>query len=218
LVAKSGVGSRAGFVAAGVFCIAWLAMVAFLGIAAHGLLPAGTSGDDAFILAGRAVLPAGLFGLLLAAVVAIVMSSQESVLNSSAVAFVRDIVTVVHEPSEKIALLLAKISTLVFAGVAIWAAQFAPSIIDGLLILYAIWAPTILVPLVAGLYLKATRPLAGCLSIISGGAASLLWQMVLHEPGGVPSIMIGLVAAIIAYLFGHLAGRPIPAPIEEAAA
>ena len=34
------------------------------------MLPAGTSGDDAFILTARAILPAGLFGLLLAAVVA----------------------------------------------------------------------------------------------------------------------------------------------------
>jgi SSS family solute:Na+ symporter len=214
LVAKSAAGSRAGFVAAGIFCVVWLAMIAFLGIAAHGVLPAGTSGDDAFILTAQAVLPTGLFGLLLAAVVAIVMSSQESVLNSSAVAFVRDIVSVVHEPSERMTLLLAKGSTLVFAVIAIYAAQFAPSIIDGLLILYAIWAPTILVPLVAGLYLKNTRPLAGWLSILSGGGASLAWQMALHEPGGVPSILVGVVAALAAYAVGHLAGRPIRAQLQ----
>lgn len=210
LVAKSGAESRSGFVAAGIFCVVWLAMVSFLGIAAHGVLPAGTSADDAFILTAQAVLPVGLFGLLLAAVIAVVMSSQESVLNASAVAFVRDIVAVVHEPTERVTLLLAKTSTLVFAAIAIYAAQFAPSIIDGLLLLYAIWAPTILVPLVAGLYLKNTRPLAGWLSILAGGATSITWQMGLHEPWGVPSILIGLAVALAAYVIGHLAGRTIP--------
>ncbi len=206
LAAKTENASKTGFIAAGVFCALWLAMVALLGVVAHGYLPPGTSGDDVFITLAQRVLPVGLFGLLLAAVIAIVMASQESVLNSGAVAFVRDIVGVVYTPSERVALFLAKVSTLAFAAAAVYAAQFAPSIIDGLLVLYSIWAPTVLLPLILALYLRDTKPAAGILSILAGGATSLVWQTLLHEPYGVPAILIGLFAAALGYLIGQMAG------------
>lgn len=206
LVAKTEIASSQGFVAAGLFCVVWLAMVALLGVVAHDLLPVGTSGDDVFVALAQRVLPAGLFGLLLAAIVAIVMASQESVLNSSAVAFVRDIVGVFHKPSERTALLLAKTSTLIFAAVAAYASQFAPSIVDGLLVLYSIWAPTILLPLVLGLFLENTRPAAGWLSILAGGTGSIGWQMILQEPHGIPAILVGLLASAIGYVIGQLVG------------
>jgi SSS family solute:Na+ symporter len=204
LAAKSGAASKAGFVAAGLFCVAWFGIVILLGVVAHSLLPAGTSGDDVFIKVAQEVLPVGFLGLLLAAVVAIVMASQESVLNSAAVAFVRDIVGVMYSPSERMTLFLAKASTLVFAAAAIYATQFAPSIIDGLLVLYSIWAPTILLPLVLGLYIQATKPAAGYLSILVGGGSSIAWQTILHEPYQVPAIFVGLSAAAFAYLIGHV--------------
>jgi SSS family solute:Na+ symporter len=209
LVAKTAAASSQGFIAAGLFCVVWLAMVSLLGVVAHDLLPADTSGDDVFVAVAQRVLPSGLFGLLLAAIVAIVMASQESVLNSSAVAFVRDIVGVFHKPSERGALLLAKIVTLIFAATAAYASQFAPSIVDGLLVLYSVWAPTMLPALVLGLYLENTKPAAGWLSILAGGMSSIVWQTVLHEPHGIPAIVVGLLASLIGYLIGQIVGsRP----------
>jgi solute:Na+ symporter, SSS family len=207
LAARSQAASRYGFLAAGGFIVVWLAIVAALGVVAHGVVPADTKADDVFVAVGRAVLPPGVFGLLLAAIVAIVMSSQESVLNSAAVAFVRDIVGIFSQPEERTTLLLAKVSTLCIAAVAVLAAQFSPSIIDGLLLLYSIWAPTMLVPLIAGLYLRDTKPLASWLSILGGAAVSLGWHYA-GEPNGVPSILIGLLAAILLYAVGHVVGQP----------
>ena len=204
LAAKSSEGSVAGFVMAGVYTVIWLAIVAVLGVVAHSYVPAGTSPDNVFIAMGKQVLPMGLYGVLLAAVIAIVMSSQESVLNSGAVAFVKDIVGVFGVQSEKKALLLGKISTLGIAAVAIYVAQFAPSIIDGLLILYSIWAPTMLIPLIGALYGWRSTSASGWLSIMLGGGASLAWQLLLHEPAGVPAILIGLVGSIIGFLIGRL--------------
>ena len=213
LAAKSEAASKHGFLLAGAFIIMWLAIVSALGVVAHGVVPPDTKPDDVFVAVGRAVLPPGVFGLLLATVVAIVMSSQESVLNSAAVAFVRDIVSVVTQPGEKATLLLAKGSTLAIAVIAILAAQFSPSIIEGLLILYAIWAPTILVPLIAGLYLRNPKPLASWLSILGGATASLSWQFA-KEPGGVPAILVGLSASLLLYTIGHLIGKPLP-PLQS---
>src|SRR5207248_7153619 len=137
------------------FVIIWLAIVAALGVVSRGVISPETQPDDVFVAVGRAVLPHGVFGLLLATLIAIVMASQESVLNASAVSFVRDVLSLFIQPGEKATLLLAKVSTLAIAAIAIVCAQFAPSIIDGLLILYAIWAPSIIVSLIAALYIRS---------------------------------------------------------------
>lgn len=208
LAAKSSRASVSGFLLAGSYTVVWLGIVAVLGVLAHSYLPDGVAADSVFVAMGKALLPAGVYGVLLAAVIAIVMSSQESVLNSGAVAFVRDVVGVISPPSERSALLLAKASTLGVAAVAIYVAQFAPSIIEGLLILYSIWAPTMLLPLVAALYGWRTTPAAGWLAMALGGGTSLAWQAGLGEPAGVPAILVGMLGSFVGFLIGRTMGEP----------
>jgi SSS family solute:Na+ symporter len=214
LAAKTVAASRTGFLLAGGFIIVWLAIVAALGIVGHSVVPATTNPDDVFVAIGRAVLPVGIFGILLAAVVAIVMSSQESVLNSGAVALVRDIIAVVSPIDEKTALVFARAGTIAIAIVAILSAQFAPSIIDGLLLVYAIWAPTMIVSLLAALYLKTTKPLASWLSMLGGAGASLGWQFA--EPKSeLPAILVGMAASMALYALGHAVGTPYRAAATQ---
>lgn len=215
LAAKSGQASISGFVLAGLFTVIWLGIVAVVGVLAHSFLPVSTSPDDVFTAMGKALLPSGLYGALLAAIVAIVMSSQESVLNSGAVSFVRDVVSVLKPPSERAALFLAKGTTLCLAAFAIFLAHRAPSIIDGLLVLYSIWAPTTFVPLLAALFRWRTTTASGILSILGGGGTSLIWQLFLREPLGVPAILAGLAAAVIGFVVGRYIGpvvtiEPLP--------
>lgn len=208
LAAQTEGASRRGFLWAGLYCVVWLAIVATIGVVAHGLVPAQTSPDDVFLALGRQMLPYGTFGLLLAAVIAIVMSSQESVLNSATVSLTRDIIqTATKKPiDDKRLLAISRIGTLAIALCATVAAQYAPSIIDGLLICYSVWAPGLLLPFLLALYLKRTKAVAGWSSMMCGSAASILWQTVFHEPGGVPAIFVGLAISAIAYLVGHCVG------------
>lgn len=208
LAATSPSGSRAGFVMSGTYVIVWLAIVAAIGIVARDLLPQGTAPDSVFVSLAQHVLPAGVYGLILAALIAIVMSSQEATLNSASVSLVRDIAPWLSKLDDRASLKLAKVVTLALAALAIVIAQYSPSIIEGLLILYSVWAPTILLPLIVALFSKAPRPLAGCLAIICGGVTSVVWQTALHEPAGVPAILVGLSAAALAFIVGHVAGAP----------
>lgn len=207
LAARSSSASKLGFVGAGLFCLVWLPIVASLGICAHLFLPSTTPPDDVLVALGRTLLPPGIFGLLLAAIVAIVMSSQESVLNSGAVAFVRDVVDAGHTLSDSAALRLSRWGTVGIALTSVVVSVYSPSIIDGLLICYSVWAPTVLIPLLLALYLKKTVNLAGWLSILSGGTVSILWQTVLKEPAGIPAILVGILANLIGYGIGHTWGK-----------
>lgn len=203
LAAQSDKSASSGFVLAGLYTVVWLGVVCVLGVLAQTALPVGTAPADAFLAMGKLFLPAGLYGLLLAAILAIIISSQEAVLNSGAVSFVKDIIGPIDAPTEKRALLLGKGATLVMAALAVYVAQFAPSIIDGLLILYSLWVPTIIVPLIGALYGWRVTPASGWLSILLGGGTSLVWQVQLHEPAGFPAILVGLGASLIGFFLGR---------------
>jgi solute:Na+ symporter, SSS family len=192
-----------GFLAAGFFGIIWIGVVVGLGIVGASLLPASTPEDEVFMKLVITYVPHGLIGIVLIALVAIVMSSQESVLNAGAVAFTRDITLRFRSLTDNQSLLMSRIYTLVVGILAIFFALYAPSIIDGLLIMYSIWAPAILLPLVLGLFIQNTREAAGYLSIIFGGGSSLIWRLGLGEPLDIPSIIVGITAAGIGYIIGH---------------
>src|ERR1700733_4755441 len=206
LAAKTTSASRRGFISAGLFCTVWLAIVASLGICARQYLGPNIGADDVFITLARLILPSGVFGLLLAAIIAIVMSSQESVLNSATVSLVRDVIGINRPLSDKAELRLGRMGTLLIAAISVVVSTYSPSIIDGLLICYSIWAPSILLPFLIALYRKNTVPAAGWLSMILGGTTSIIWQTILKEPFGVPAILPGLVMSTFGYIVGHSLG------------
>jgi solute:Na+ symporter, SSS family len=148
------------------------------------------------------------------------MSSQESVLNSATVAFTRDIVGIRGNLSDRQSLVISRGGTLAIAAVATIAARYSPSIIDGLLVCYSIWAPGLLLPFLLGLYLRRTTPMAGWLSMILGATTSVLWQTVLKEPGGCPAILMGLAMSGAGYFIGLALGKShigdIQIPVEVA--
>ncbi len=203
LAAQSEKSASTGFVLAGGYTIVWLGLVCVLGILAHAFLPVDTAPADAFLAMGKSLLPSGVYGLLLAAIIAVIVSSQEATLNSGAVAFVKDIVAPLDPPTEKRAILLGNGATLGIAALSIYVAQFAPSIIDGLLILYSLWAPTILVPLIGALYGWRATPASGWLSILLGGSVTLVWQVQLSEFAGIPAILVGLGASLAGFFLGR---------------
>lgn len=199
--------SRKAFVLAGCFAPIWLGLCAALGLFGYYYLAPGAVADDVFLGLGKHLLNPFFYGCLMAGVVAITMSSQEATMNSASVAFVRDIVGLRGNLSDKAQLVLGRAATLGCAVIAVVVAQFAPSIIDGLLICYSIWAPSLLLPFLLGLYVKNTKPMAGWLAMIAGGTVSIIWQTALKEPLGIPAILVGLAASLAGWLVGQWLGK-----------
>lgn len=96
-------------------------------------------------------------GLIIAALMSAVMSSADTILNSTSAIVMKDMYEEYLAKGEidpKRGLKLARISSVFLGILGIIMALAIPDIIDILLLTYAIWAPSIIVPVVAGVFSK----------------------------------------------------------------
>ena len=199
--------SRNGFIFAGLFSVVWFIVMISLGVVARSIIPEGTGEDHVLLNFVKTIMPAEGLALLLVVLVSVVMSSLDSLLNAGAVAFTQDIVKPFVALSNHSALKTGRCATIVIAGIAAAVVPAVPSIIDGLLICYTIWASAILPALIIGLWVKHPRPLAGILSIGTGTVVAMIAIVCLFIFPSiikVPAIIIpALGSALLAYLLGH---------------
>jgi len=198
--------SRNGFILAGIFSTVWFIVMISLGITARSIIPMDTDEDRVLLNLVRSIMPASGYALLLVVLISVVMSSLDSLLNAGAVAFTQDIVKPFVKLPNGSALNIGRAATIVIAIIAAAGAVFVPSIIDGLLICYTIWAPAILPALIIGLLVKRPRPLAGILSMGVGTITSVTFEFIFPNLLEIPVIIAALGAALIAYVIGHLIG------------
>jgi SSS family solute:Na+ symporter len=192
---------------AGLFSVVWFIVMIALGVAARTIVPAGTHEDRVLLNLVGLLTHGGGYALLLVVLVSVVMSSLDSLLNAGAVAFTEDIVKPFAQLPDEKALNVGRCATIVIAAVAAAGAVAVPSIIDGLLICYTIWAPAILPALIIGLWVKHPRPLAGILSMGVGTLVAIIFQFIFPSAIDVPTIIPALGAALLAYALGHWLGR-----------
>jgi len=199
--------SRNGFILAGIFSMAWFTAMVALGISARSIISENTGEDYVLLTLVKSVLPAEGYALLLVVVVSIVMSSLDSLLNAGAVAFTQDIVKPFAKVPDHRALYIGRSATIIIAIITAAVVPFVPSILDGLLICYTIWASAILPALIIGLWIKQPRPLAGILSMGVGTVVAMIAVICLFVfPSliDVPAIIIpALGAGLLAYVVGH---------------
>jgi SSS family solute:Na+ symporter len=95
-------------------------------------------------------------GLIIAALMSAVMSSADSILNSSTAIIVKDIAEVyfknINQPYRK--LRIARIFSILIGISGMGIALLIPNIIDLLLLTYTLWAPGILIPVIVGVLIK----------------------------------------------------------------
>ena len=205
LAAESANASRRGFVLAGLFSVVWFSMMVVVGLLGKILVPEIRDIEGVFVALAAHVLPSGLLGLLLVAIAAIVMLTQESLLNAGAVALTRDLVRPLKLLSDSAQLRLARVTTAVLGTSSVFFALRAPTIIEGLLICYSIWAPTVLPALIWGLLGFSTARWSGVLSIVLGGVGSgycLLAKVGDGDPA--VAIVVGLISSFAGAILGRL--------------
>jgi SSS family solute:Na+ symporter len=204
LATRTASASRHSFILAGAFSAVWFTLMIALGIAARTVVPQGTQEDYVLLSLIKVTMPVEGYALLLVALVSVIMSSLDSLLNAGAVSFTQDVVKPFAGISDRAALACGRVATVAIAVLAAAAAVAVPSIINGLLVCYTIWAPAILPAAVLGLWLPRPRPLAAILSMVTGAAVALSFQFAWPKATEVPVILLALAAALTAYLLGHI--------------
>lgn len=198
-------GARRAFVASGLFAFGFFFLTATVGLVALVEFP-DISPDAAMSTVVSDVLPAGIRGLILVALVAVIMSTCDSFLNSTAVVFVRDIYEPFIHPgvSAATSLTVQRLATLVVGAAAIAFALSATSIIDLFLNIYSLWAPTIVLPLVLAVVWGFSSKPAALAAIVGGAATTAVWTWVLDEPFGFTGLPAGVVANLLAFFGVYL--------------
>lgn len=213
--------SRVSFILAGCFSILWFAVMVAIGIVARPLVAGATSEDFILLKLVEATAPHTAYALMSVALLSVILSSLDSLLNAGAVVFTQDVLRRFTVRQDRAALAAGRYSTIFIAAVASGLAVFVPSVIKGLLVCYGIWAPAILPALIIGLWSKRPRPLAAFLSMIVGttvGAAVGIVFLILQQGQGrvskveTPAILPALVCSLLAYLVGHRIQRFVGGP------
>lgn len=198
LMAKDHKQAKKGFLMTGFFSIAWFFVCATIGILGSVLFP---DADNIYLTAMNTFLPVGLLGLAIAALMSIVMSSQDSILNAASVSFNNDILAVFSDKykDDQKALRTSRLLNLLIGIVATIFAINVPGIVEALLYCYTLWAPTIVLPLIIATLKKDAKPIAGLAAIITGGLVTGIWEWGLGNPYQIPSLLVGVLANQVAF-------------------
>ena len=211
--------ARLGFMLSGVFAFAFFFVAASLGLVALKLFP-GIAPDQALPTIVMELMPIGLVGLLVAALLAVVMSTASSYLNSIAVVFTKDIFQPFVRPDlgNRQRLWIERALSVVVGGAATVFAVTVPSIVDALLYSYSLWAPTIVIPLLAAVLFGVRSRPAALAAILVGGLVTAVWTWGLDEPFGVTGLVAGVATNLVVFsAITMLAPRDVrPSPVPAA--
>ncbi len=173
--------------------IGWQAIVlllyavlpALLGMIAHAAFPNLANPELALPTALRQLLPWQLGALLLAAVFSAELSAGDAVLFMLSTSLGKDFyVTVVNPAADERQLLRVTRATSIVAGALGTAlAMTLPTVVDALTAFYGLLTVVLMVPLVAGLYLKSPTAAAALVTMIVSVAAALAAQVLTNGKG-----------------------------------
>jgi len=153
--------------------------VIFVGMAAKVLYPE-IAAEGAFPRVITSALSPGLGGLILAALVAALMSSADTCLLSQSIILTEDIVKRVHPAlDERKTILVTRLSLIGLGLVALGLALALKGVISSLLFAYTVFTCGLVVPVIAGFYREKLRvtPRGAMAALIGGGLVGLLGKV-----------------------------------------
>ena len=197
LIGKTPTATARGTIWSGLFSLPFFLVTAGVGLAARALQVTDTPAEamPALILA---ILPVGLRGLMMAAMVSIILSAADGFLNGAAVSLVCDtILPSCPGLSDRSQLRWLRGVNLVTGLSAVLLSFALPHVFSILLLAYAFWSPVILIPLCAALFgFRANGRRFFC-SALCGLVTCLLWNLPLGNPLGIDGCLPGMAINLL---------------------
>ena len=197
--------ARSSALTAGFVAIPIAFAVVLIGMCAKVLFPAIAS-DQAFPTVIQEVLPIGISGIVIAALLAAIMSSADTVLLTTSTIFSVDICgKVFPSMGERKKVIFTRIGVAVFGLIALIVALDLAGIIKSLLYAYTIFTSGIVIPVVAGFYKDKLRvnSIGAIAAIIGGGGTALAVKLGAFESlAGIQKLDLLGFAVCAILLFG----------------
>jgi solute:Na+ symporter, SSS family len=159
-----------------------------IGLIARMLLPDLADEEMATPMVIIHLLPVGITGIVIAAYIAAVMSTADSVLMGPVSIFTHDVYRKWLRPdaSEETIVRVARILTLVLGVLSIGMAYLVPSVLDLILYAYTFGAAGLFFPMLGLLFWRRTTARGAFWSMLGGGIAAVTW-VIYDEPYNIPS-------------------------------
>lgn len=200
-----------------------VSLVIVLASSAIVLLPEIPPDTAILSLAGES-LPLFLGGMLLASSVAIIITTGNSYLLSSAGNLVYDIYSKLfgRQIPEGRGLLYNRIAVAVLGVVAYVMGAFFPTVLALQIYSYTIYGAGITPALVAALVWRRATVAGGVSSILTGAAVTLVWELVLNQPLAWNAVLVALPSSVVVLIVVSLAtsngpGRLASEQVEQPA-
>ena len=217
-IAKDSRQSRWGVAGGGIFLLLFLpvaTLVLGLSVLADPVVSqaAQENPQTAFPALVRSTFHPLFGGIMIAALVAAVMSSADSVLSCLGTVCMEDVYRRHVNPaaSDRALLSVAKWSTLVTGIAATVCAYFFGDIVSVLEFVYDFWAPAMVLPFLVGVFwYKPERIRAVVVSMLAGMASTVVWRFGLGSPWELSPALFGFAVAVAAFFLALPLTRRLP--------
>jgi len=203
--------------------VGWVIGVILLGIALQSLAVVGSSyfkglsatesGKIILLVAHRGV-PVAIGCILIASIVAIIVSTANSFLLVPATNVMRDIYQRFINPavSDKKSVLYSRIVVVILGFCSYLLISFFPRILDAAYAAYTVYGAGITPALLATFFWKRATPAAGAISILGGMVVTVVWEVVRKVQGsfllGLPAVYPALFCSVVLLIVLSLSTSP----------
>ena len=201
LIGRNPRGTSRATVLSGLFSVPFFIMTGLIGLTAYAL---SVTENAAYAMPALmlTVLPVGIRGIVMAAMISIILSAADDFLNSAAIALVCDAIIPLHPTlSDRKQLWLLRIVNFATGIAAVAVTFILPDVFEILVVAYSFWCPLILVPLVAAFLGVRSNGRAFRYALLSGLSITLLWNYVWVKPWGVDGAVVGMFVNLFVFLY-----------------
>ena len=151
------------------------------------------------------VIPSIFKGLFIAAILAAVIGSAQSVINAAATQVSEDVFKNVRKFSDKKLGVISAGSAAVITLIAFIITLVSSSIINNIIIAYSLYTAGMFVPIILGFFLNNKLRLSKVIffTSLSGVITSLIFELGLIK-SGIPSIILGILVSFIVLTIGYM--------------
>ncbi|TDD35599.1 sodium:solute symporter family transporter [Saccharopolyspora elongata] len=197
--------ARWGALVSGVYCALYGLAGALIGTAAKALLPTLSTADDAYASVASLVLPAGVFGVVIAAALAASMSTASGLLIGSSTVLTGDVLRPKY--GERMNSLRAnRIALLAVCVAALAIALAMDSVVGAVTVATDLLAAGLFIPITFGLLWRRSTAFAAVASIVAGSVVCIVF-MILDGLYANEPVMFGMLASLVAFAVASLVRR-----------